>query len=171
MIKTNKVLLSSFSAILILASISLPSHAEQSAADIMPPTTQAEADEATNDDILRITPDKSELIRFEEEIGSIIIGNPLHINAVADSSKTLVIIPRTPGATHFTVLNKDGEVLLKRHVIVASPEEEYIRVKRVCAGGNINCQETSVFYCPDMCHEIGLKDQGEAVIIDKTPRK
>ena len=134
MIKTNKILLSSFSALIILISTSLSASAEQNAVDIMPPTTQGEdnqAGELNNDDILRLTPDKSELIRFEEEIGSILIGNPLHINAVADSSKTLVIIPRAPGATHFTILNKAGEVILKRHVIVASPKENYVRIKRV----------------------------------------
>lgn len=44
---------------------------------------------------------------------------------------------------------------MQRHVIVASPKEKYMRIRRSCAGSDDDtCQSTSVFYCPDMCHEI-----------------
>lgn len=104
---------------------------------------------------LKLTPDKSELIRLEKSAGSIIIGNPNHLSILADTSKTLVAIPKAPGATHFTILDKSGNLLMQRHVIVASPKKKYMRVRRSCAGSdNDECQQTSVFYCPDMCHEI-----------------
>lgn len=103
---------------------------------------------------LRMTPDKSELIYLDKDAGSIIVGNPVHLSILADSSKTLVAIPRLPGATYFTVLDGKGEVLMQRHVIVASPKDNYIRIKRTCNTDVENCQSTSVFYCPDMCHPI-----------------
>ncbi len=106
--------------------------------------------------IIRLTPDKSELIHLNSPAGSIIVGNPAHINVIADSSTTLVIIPRTPGATHFTVLGKTGDVIMQRQVIVASPKENYIRIRKTCADDAKDCEKTSVFYCPDMCHEIEL---------------
>ncbi len=139
--------------------------AEEKVIDILPPATQTtevvEVSGTTHAPV-RLTPDKSELIRLEHEAGSIIIGNPLHINVIADSSKTLVIVPRSPGATHFTILSKTGEVIMQRHVIVASPRQDYVRVKRTCRDDADNCQRTSVFYCPDMCHEIGLAVQEES---------
>ena len=46
---------------------------------------------------------------------------------------------------------------MQRHVIVASPKQDYVRIKRTCQ--DEECQSTSVFYCPDMCHEIGLGGQ------------
>ncbi len=135
---------------------SLPSQAGEKIVDILPPVTvdaSAHNLESTHPD-LRLTPDKSELIHLDSEAGSIIIGNPLHINVIADSATTLVIVPRAIGATHFTVLDKNGQILMQRHVIVASPKDKYIRIRRACANGDQDCQETSVLYCPDMCHEI-----------------
>ena len=141
--------------------------ADDKPVDIMPAVSAADSEdrampEKTTHPIVRLTPDKSELIRLDGEAGSIVIGNPLHINVIADSSTTLVIVPRSPGATHFTVLSKQGEVLMQRHVIVASPKENYIRVKKTCReDSGDGCQETNVFYCPDMCHEIGLAQDDE----------
>ena len=153
-----------FSLLLALMIVMMPgaSRAQDGIVDILPPILEAEdsdlvsADQVTHAAI-RLTPDKSELVRLEEEAGSIIIGNPIHINIIADSSKTIVVVPRVPGATHFTILGKKGQVLMQRHVIVASPKKDYIRVKRTCTeDAGEGCQSTSVFYCPDMCHEIGI---------------
>jgi hypothetical protein len=110
---------------------------------------------------LRLTPDKSELIRLNRSAASVIVGNPAHINVLADSANTLVIVPKAPGASHFTALDADGTVILQQHVIVASPQKNYLRVRRTCSPGDETCQATSVFYCPDMCHEI-LMNQDEA---------
>ncbi len=134
--------------------------------DILPPVIQADENklplDSVTDPALRLTPDKSELIRLDAPAGSVIIGNPLHINIIADSSTTLVVVPRLPGATHFTILGKDGQVLMQRHVIIASPKKDYIRIKRVCSEDSKKCQNTSVLYCPNMCHEIGLNTGEEA---------
>jgi len=106
---------------------------------------------------VRMTPDKSELIRLDRKAATIIVGNPSHLSVLADTSKTLVLVPQQPGATHFTVLDSHGEVIMQRHVIVASPKEHYIRIRRACASvEDDGCQETSVYFCPDMCHEVNL---------------
>lgn len=110
---------------------------------------------------VKLTPDKSELLRLDRSAGSIIIGNPNHLSILADSSKTLVLVPRAPGATHFTVLDTRGNVIMQRHAIVASPKEKYVRIRRSCAGGAEGCQPTSVFYCPDTCHEIMISGGGD----------
>lgn len=109
---------------------------------------------------VKITPDKSELIRLEKDAATIIVGNPAHLSVLAESTKTLVLVPRTPGATHFTVLDNKGNVIMQRHAIVASPKKEYVRIRRTCAGSSSEgCAETSVFYCPGMCHEIAVASE------------
>jgi len=125
--------------------------------DILPQMT-INKDKGTNHThpAIKLTLDKSELIRFDQEIGSIIIGNPSHINAIADSATILIIVPRSPGATHFTVLGKKGETLMQRHVIVAGPKKDYVRVRRTCTNAGDACEEDSIFYCPDTCHEISI---------------
>lgn len=117
-----------------------------------------------NDEIthppLKLTPDKSSILMLERSAGSIVIGNPAHLNILADSAKRLIVVPRAPGASFFTVLDKDGGLLMQRHVIVASPKEKYLRVRNTCAAGE-DCQATNVYYCPDMCHEIITPDTSD----------
>ncbi len=140
-------------------------YAQEKVVDILPQATKAEATKTedikeTTHPILRLTPDKSELIRLDSDANSVIVGNALHVNVIADSERTLVVVPRSPGATHFTVLDNNGQIIMQRHVIVASPKKDYVRIKRTCREDSGDCLNTSVFYCPDMCHEIGL-DTGQ----------
>lgn len=118
----------------------------------------APSDEDTAYPPIRLTPDKSELLRLKREAHSVIIGNPVHLNILMDSQKRLILVPREPGATYFTVLDDAGAILMQRHVIVAAPKEDYIRVRRTCMNmeESTGCQATRVYYCPDMCHEIAV---------------
>lgn len=104
---------------------------------------------------VRLTPDKSEIITLDGKASTIIVGNPTHLSIMADSAERLVLVPRTPGATYFSVLDKNGKVIMQRHVIVASPKEKYMRIRKSCAGSDADsCNPTQVYYCPDMCHQI-----------------
>ncbi len=142
----------------------------QPAQDLMPPVTAQSAalptetlDSETHP-VLNLSPDKSELVRLDREAASVIVGNSNHVAVMLDSARLAVVIPRTPGATYFTVLDKDGNVVMQRHVVVAAPKKNYVRVRRSCSasgtGRNNNCQPTSVYFCPDMCHEIGSGEDG-----------
>ena len=124
-------------------------------------TKQLEADAGTHPP-LRLTPEKSELVRLPRSAASIIVGNPAHMNVMADSADTLVIIPRMPGASHFTVLDEYGDIIIQRHVIIASPQKNYIRVRRSCANGDESCQSTSVYFCPGSCHEIAMSEADDS---------
>ena len=165
----QKFLPSLASAVLLLAcsGLALPAAAQTQADNVgAPPSatldipiSNANKTQAAfnNDEIthppLKLTPDKSSILVLDRSAGSIIIGNPAHLNILADSAKRLIVVPRAPGASFFTVLDQDGGLLMQRHVIVASPKEKYLRVRNTCAAGE-DCQATSVYYCPDMCHEI-----------------
>lgn len=110
--------------------------------------------------MMRLTPEKSEIINLETDVKSLIVGNPMHLNIVMDNTRRLVLIPRTPGATHFTVLDDTGKIIMQRHVIVSGPNEKFVRIRRSCAmaqGGN--CEDTSMYYCPGgMCHPVAVID-------------
>ncbi len=111
---------------------------------------------------LKITPDKSELVKLDANVSSVIVGNPNHISVLADNSRTLIVVARAPGATYFTALDEDGNVIMQRHVLVASPDpdKKYIRVRKPCNSKDKTCKTTQVYYCPDMCHEILLNVAG-----------
>ncbi len=109
---------------------------------------------------IKLTPDKSEIIHLEREAASIVVGNPNHLNVMAENAKTLVLVGRLPGATHFMALDKNGDTIMQRHVIVASPKDKYVRIRKSCAKGGVkNCTETQVYYCPDMCHEVVISQE------------
>lgn len=118
-------------------------------------TPQADGEETHP--VLNLMPDKSELVRLDRDAGSVIVGNPAYATVVLDTPRLAVVIPRTSGATYFTVLDKQGNVIMQRHVVVSAPKKNYVRVRRSCANAatGTNCQPTSVYFCPDMCHEIG----------------
>lgn len=126
----------------------------------MPAITTQSNDPANADyPILRVTQDKSELVKLEAEAASVIVGNPNHISVLLDTPDTLVVIPRAPGASHFTVMGKDGSVIMQRHVIVGAAKEQYVRIRRSCPSGDRDCQAVSTYFCPDMCHEVQENNQ------------
>ncbi len=126
-------------------------------------TAEVEWDGATHP-MIRLTPDKSELVRLDENAVTVLIGNPLHLSVLLDSPKLMVLVPRTPGSTTLTVLGARGKVIMQRHVIVASPKQKYVRVRRSCINADgADCAETRVYYCPDMCHEVAIQDGDPAV--------
>lgn len=130
----------------------------QNGGDLMPAVTNDDTGSAENitatHSILRLTPDRTELIDLDADAQSIIVGNPAHASVLMDSPRKLLVVPKSPGATHFSVLGKSGDVIMQRHVIVASQKEKYVRIRRSCANGNRDCRPTSVYYCPDTCHEV-----------------
>lgn len=125
----------------------------------MPTMTDTQVESMTHP-ILRITPDKSEMVKLQQEAASVIVGNPNHLSVLLDTPNTLVVVPRAEGASHFTVLGKDGSVLMQRHVIVGAAKENYVRIRRSCSPSDRGCQPTSVYFCPDMCHEVKENTQG-----------
>ena len=107
--------------------------------------------------IMRMTQDKSELVKLTNEAASVVVGNPNHINVLLDTPDTLIVVPRAAGASHFTVMGKDGNIVMQRHVIVGAAKEKYVRIRRSCNAanaGSANCQAISTYFCPDSCHEV-----------------
>jgi hypothetical protein len=112
--------------------------------------------EAAEDLPLKITPDKPEIVHLTRDVVNVIVGSEEHLRVVPDTNRTLIIIPKKPGATFFKALDNDGNVIMQRHVIIAAPQKKYIRIRRACADGDASCKGFSVYYCPDMCHEVSV---------------
>lgn len=104
---------------------------------------------------LTLSPDKAELVRLDTDAASVIVGSPDNLNVQLENRRLLVLTPNKPGATYLSILDDQGDVIMQRHVIVASPKANYIRIRRSCSGQSSSCQETSVYYCPGMCHAVG----------------
>lgn len=112
---------------------------------------------------LRLSLDKSEILRFDREIGSIILGNSVPASVLMDTPQTVVVVPKAIGATHATILAKDGRVLMDRHIIVDSSGGGYVRIRTTCIGKEKGCTPNRSFYCPNgRCAEIMVAEPKES---------
>lgn len=171
MIKFYKIITASFLTCLMITSISISAYSQDqnNAGGVFDiPTSSDNKSETVKEEnisvthpTLNLTPDKSELVKLDKEAASVIVGNPNHINVMLDTPNTIIVVPRAPGASYFTVIGKDGSIIMQRHAVVSGGEnkKDYIRIRRSC-GNNTSgrpCETTSVYFCPDMCHEVSLK--------------
>ncbi len=113
---------------------------------------------------IRLSPDRTKVLRLRENAASVVVANPAHASVILDSPKLLILMPREPGTTSFTVLNAEGKVLLERNIIVSAVQPQYVRIRRVC-GKDSNCAPSNYYYCPDGCFEVTpVANEGNADI-------
>jgi len=104
---------------------------------------------------LRLTPDRAQTLQLDQDAVSVVVTNPAHASVLLDTPRTLVIMPRTPGSTSFTVLDGKGGIVLQKTVIVATAAEaNYVRIRRMCSPNDNTCVPAAYYYCPDGCYEV-----------------
>jgi|GEM_PF-2661877 len=158
--KFTLVLIFAISAPAIAQDIQHPSAPQNIIADTISSGSLIETDEP-----LYLTPDKSEIVDINSDIGSVIIGNDQHVNILVDSARRLIFVPRAPGASHVMILGKKGQVIMQRHVIVSGPKEGYVRVRKTCAlSEDDNCEATQTYFCDATCHKINNKATDDAAM-------
>jgi hypothetical protein len=106
------------------------------------------------DDTLRLTTNKDQIIRLEKDAASVIVNNPNHAQVMLDSPRLLIVQPRNPGATSFKVLDARGNIILEKQIIVSNVRKHYVRIRRMCQAGDGSCAPDSYFYCPGGCYEV-----------------
>ncbi len=106
------------------------------------------------DGSLRLTSNKNALIKLDKDAHSVIVNNPEHASVMLDTPRLLIVIPHKPGATSFTVLDKYGETIIQKDIIITNVQKKYVRIRRICAQSDKTCNPSSYFYCPDGCYEV-----------------
>ena len=98
------------------------------------------------------------MIQLDRDAVNVMVGSEETLRAVPDTNRTIVLIPKKPGATFFKAIDADGKVIMQRHVIVGAVERssKYLRIRRACAEDDKGCQQFSMYYCPDACHEVSV---------------
>lgn len=104
---------------------------------------------------LRLTPDETKVIQLESDAASIVVTNPNHASVALDSPRTLIVMPRQPGATTFKVLDSKGIPFYQAVVIVSSEtKSNYMRIRRICNPNDRACVPDAHYYCPDGCYAV-----------------
>jgi hypothetical protein len=121
-------------------------------------------------DVIRMRTDRPLVIKLEQEASNILIGNDLFLNIFPDSRKTLILMPVQPGATFFRAIDADGNTIIEKRVIVGTPPQNYVRVRRACAADDELCAFQSIYYCPDACHIVYDYSNDERINVNEQAR-
>lgn len=105
---------------------------------------------------LRMTPDKPEIINLDKPAMNIVVPNEQHAIIRPDTRRTLIVQPRQPGSTFFRALDKDGNIIMQRYIIVGAPKNGYVRVHRSCGPEAESCDQESMYYCPGRCYTLNV---------------
>ena len=105
-------------------------------------------------DAIRLTPDRVKILTLKKDAVSVVVTNPAHAVALLDSPRTVILMPRSPGTTSLVILDRNGEALFERNIIVSAAQNKYVRIRRICPDNARNCTREAYYYCPDGCFEI-----------------
>lgn len=121
-------------------------------------------------DVLRLAPGKSQNIELSRDAASVIVANPAHASIFLDNPRLVVVLPRAPGATGFTVLDREGKTILSQQIVVDSADDgAYVRVTRVCSAASASgmsgdCVPLTTYYCPDNCVPVLTPEANPAAV-------
>ena len=109
---------------------------------------------------LRMTSDKPEVVHLNKPATNIIVPNKDHAIIRPDTRRTLIIQPRQPGATFFRALDKKGDLIMQRHILVGTPKQDYVHIRRSCDADDEGCERESTYYCPGRCYTVNVQQPG-----------
>ncbi len=114
---------------------------------------------SVNNNAIYLTDNEDKIVRLDQDAASVIVNNPDHASVMLDSPRVMIIMPRAPGATSFTVLDANGSTIMHRDVIITNRKRQYVRIQRVCSGSG-SCTPTSYYYCPNGCYQVTAVPSG-----------
>lgn len=103
-------------------------------------------------DALILRPNMVEVITLPNDIGSIMLSDPRPVELIVENSRRVTLRPSEPGVTNLTIIDKAGQVMYKREIVVTQRGENYVRVQRYCEDSP--CQEEDIYYCPNGCYGV-----------------
>jgi Flp pilus assembly secretin CpaC len=74
-------------------------------------------------DDLTVTVDQAKLIKLPDRIGTLVIGNPLIVDATLQPGGNVILTGKGYGATNLMALDHKGEVLFEKTVRVEAPRD------------------------------------------------
>lgn len=110
-----------------------------------------------DNDIITLNLAKSHIIDLPEPAGTILIANPAAVNAILDQPQRLILMPLQPTATHMTILNRQGGMMIDATIMVSPRREQAVMVDRHCTGTG-GCPASSTHYCTDLeCLDLSMR--------------
>jgi hypothetical protein len=96
----------------------------------LPVSANAAEIDTTSDEPVLVIVDQAKIFRISRPASTVIIGNPAIADATVEDERTLILTGRSFGLTNIIILDKQGEPVVNRSVVVSSQEANTVRVYR-----------------------------------------
>lgn len=101
---------------------------------------------STSKALMNITLNQITLIKLDDQISDALIGNPAIADITIQNNSTFIITGKSYGRTNIILLNKDGETIFNKSILVDDDNKNVVRIQR--GGARLsytctpNCQPT-----------------------------
>jgi hypothetical protein len=91
------------------------------------------------DDKISVFVDQAKLLKMPAKVATIIVGNPLIADVTLQSGGIVVVTGKGYGATNFIAMDRSGDVLVDRQIMVEGPTERLVTVYRGVERESYSC--------------------------------
>jgi Flp pilus assembly secretin CpaC len=81
-------------------------------------------------DTIAVNVDQAKLVRLPGKVATIVVGNPLIADVTLQPGGMIVVTGKGYGATNFIALDRGGEILVDRQILVEGPSDRLVTVYR-----------------------------------------
>src|SRR3954470_14756950 len=90
-------------------------------------------------DTIAVNVDQAKLVKLPTRVSTIVVGNPLIADITMQTGGILVVTGKGYGATNFVAMDRNGEVLVDRIILVDSPADPIVTVYRGVERESYSC--------------------------------
>jgi Pilus formation protein N terminal region len=94
---------------------------------------------APTESTIPVSIDQAKLIRLPERAATIVVGNPLIADITLQPGGVIIVTGKSYGATNFVAMDRNGEVLVDRIIMVGSPADPIVTVYRGIERESYSC--------------------------------
>ncbi|MBO6919807.1 MAG: pilus assembly protein N-terminal domain-containing protein [Rhizobiaceae bacterium] len=100
---------------------------------------------AHSSELLRVFMNHARILKFEQPVSSVIVGNSEVADITVSDPTTVVLTGKSYGSTNLVILNDEGEAIVDKRIVVSVDEENSVRVFRQV--------DRSVLSCAPICEQ------------------
>lgn len=101
--------------------------------------------QAASDDAITVYMDHARILKFDEPIDSVIVGNSDITDVTISDSQTIILTAKSYGSTNLVIMDADGVPIVDKRVVVTVDEANTVRVFRQV--------ERTVLACSPICQD------------------
>lgn len=102
---------------------------------------------ANASDSISVFMNHARILKFDEPVSSVIVGNSEIADVTVGDPTTVILTAKSYGTTNLVILDKDGDAIIDKRIVVSVDEENSVRVFRQV--------ERSVLSCSPVCEKQG----------------